>query len=385
MKIKLFIFVFMFGLALNAHASDLCEALLAEPSPSGFFALRAQNDSPSAQNDSDQTSSLITYLSRLLDETLIGDVHLVRLSEGLERGEVVNPISEVEAADFRLAVQRPGLEYLIQSGGFDPDMLLTWVREKLSERNIVRVQKKEVHEKTQIPFQPMEFQEIPAGEFWMGEGENKRKVVIPTHYELARFQLTQWQWTKVMGENPSEFIHGPESIEIEINGQKIRMQPNHPVEKMSWNDVHGLFLPRLHDLSRNDDTLIYEVIPDHIQGALYDFPTEEQWEKAARAGTDTVYSFGDDEAELPKYAWFSKNAKGSTHAVGLKLPNAFGLFDMHGNAWEWMKDNSGMNRFIRGGSWFNVAQNLLSSDRYDGGHPDARFNFVGFRPLRTKP
>ena len=93
MKIKLFIFVFMFGLALNAHASDLCEALLAEPSPSGFFALRAQNDSPSAQNDSDQTSSLITYLSRLLDETLIGDVHLVRLSEGLERGEVVNTIS----------------------------------------------------------------------------------------------------------------------------------------------------------------------------------------------------------------------------------------------------------------------------------------------------
>src|SRR3989339_686292 len=113
MKIKLFIFISILGLALNVHAVDLCEMLLAESPPSGFFALRAQNDS-------DQTSSLITYLSRLLDETLIGDEHLVRFSEGLERGEVINPISEVEAADFRLSVQRSGLEYLIQSGGFDP-------------------------------------------------------------------------------------------------------------------------------------------------------------------------------------------------------------------------------------------------------------------------
>src|SRR3989338_2270690 len=379
MKIKLFIFVFMFGLALNAHASDLCEALLAEPSPSGFFALRAQNDNPSAQNDSDQTSSLITYLSRLLDETLIGDVHLVRLSEGLERGEVVNPISEAEAADFRLSVQRSGLEYLIQSGGFDPDILLMWVQEKLSERNIVRVQKKEVHEKTQIPFQPMEFQEIPAGEFWMGEGKNKRKVMIPTPYELARFQLTQWQWTKVMGENPSHFIHGSESIEVEINGKKIRMQPNHPVETISWDNIQNLFLPRLNDLSRNDDPLIYEVIPDHIQGALYDFPTEEQWERAARAGTDTAFSFGDDEAELPKYAWFEKNSNRTTHAVGLKLPNAFGLFDMHGNVQEWVEDKSGAPSVMRGGSWNYDAQYLRSAYRSNG-HPGNRYYDVGFRP-----
>src|SRR3990167_2334111 len=349
MKVRFVIFIFIFGLGLEVHA-DLCETLLAEPRPSGFFALRTQNDS-------DQTSPLITYLSRLLDETLIGDVHLVRLAEGLERGEVVNPISEAEASDFRLSVQRSGLEYLIQSGGFDPDVLLTWAREKLSERGAVRVQRKEVHEKTQISIQPMEFQEIPAGEFWMGEGENKRKVVIPAPYELARFQLTQWQWTKVMGENPSEFIQGPESIEI--NGKKIRMQPNHPVEKISWNDVHDLFLPKLNDLSRKDDPLIYEVIPDHTQGALYDFPTEVQWERAARAGTDTAFSFGDDEAELPRHGWFHENSNGMTHAVGLKLPNTFGLFDMHGNAWEWMKDNSGSDRVIRGGSWFNVAQNLL--------------------------
>ena len=379
MKIKLLIFIFIFG--LEAHA-DLCEALLAEPRPSGFFALRAQNDNPSAQNDSAQTSSLITYLSRLLDETLIGDANLVRLAEGLERGEVVNPISEAEAADFRLSVQRSGLEYLIQSGGFDPDMLLTWVREKLSERGAVRVQRKEVHTKTKIPIQPMEFQEIPAGEFWMGEGKGRKKVTISNSYEIARFQLTQWQWAKIMGDNPSRFIDGPESIEIEINGQKIRMQPNHPVEEISWNDVHDLFLPKLNDLSRKDDPLIYEVIPDHTQGALYDFPTEVQWERAARAGTDTAFSFGDDEAELPKYAWFNKNSKGSTHAVGLKLPNAFGLFDMHGNVLEWMKDNSGSRRVLRGGGWFYAARDLRSAIRRNVG-PDDHSSGVGFRLVRT--
>jgi len=259
-----------------------------------------------------------------------------------------------------------------------------WVREKLSERGVIRVQKKEVHKKTQIPFQPMEFQEIPAGEFWMGEGENKRKVMIPTSYEISKFQLTQWQWAKIMGDNPSRFIDRPESIEIEIDGQKIRMQPNHPVEEIGWNDIHGLFLPKLNDLSRKDDPLIYEVIPDHMQGALYDFPTEEQWERAARAGTDTAFSFGDDEAELPKYAWFSKNANDSTHAVGLKLPNVFGLFDMHGNVAEWVKDKSGTYRFVRGGGWRGDAQDLRSSNR--GNYlPDIHFNSVGFRPLRTRP
>src|SRR3989338_9416486 len=261
-------------------------------------------------------------------------------------------------------------------------MLLTWVREKLSERGAVRVQRKEVHTKTKIPIQLMEFQEIPAGEFWMGEGENKRKVVIPTPYELARFQLTQWQWAKVMGENPSHFIHGSESIEVEINCKKIRMQPNHPVEKISWNDIHDLFLPKLNSLSKADDPLIYEVISGHIKGSIYDFPSEAQWERAARAGTDTEYSFGDDEAELPKYAWFNKNSKGSTHAVGLKLPNAFGLFDMHGNVREWVKDQSGSNRVFRGGSWYYGAQFLRSALRYYD-TPDYRSNDVGFRPLRT--
>ena len=215
-----------------------------------------------------------------------------------------------------------------------------------------------------------------------GEEKKKKKVIIPTSYEISKFQLTQWQWAKIMGDNPSRFIDGPESIEIEINGQKIRMQPNHPVEEISWNDVHDLFLPKLNDLSRKDDSLIYEVIPDHTQGALYDFPTEVQWERAARAGTDTVYSFGDDEAELPKYAWFEENSNGSTHAVGLKLPNAFGLFDMHGNVLEWMKDNSGSRRVLRGGGWFYAARDLRSAIRRNVG-PDDHSSGVGFRLVRT--
>ncbi|OGQ14993.1 MAG: hypothetical protein A3B70_04300 [Deltaproteobacteria bacterium RIFCSPHIGHO2_02_FULL_40_11] len=376
------LFILYFSLvSMPALYANACETLLDAP---GAVILNAEPVILSPQGEGSHTSSFITYLSRLLDARLIGDEHLVRFSEGLEDGKVVNPISEVEATDFKLSVQRSGLEYLIQSGGFDSDVLLYWAREKLFERGVVRVQRKEVHTKTQIPIQLMEFQEIPAGEFWMGEEGKKRKVRIEKPYEMARFQLTQWQWTKVVGENPSEFIYGPESIEVEIDGKKIRMQPNHPVEKIAWDDVHDLFLPKLNALSNKDDSLIYEVIPDHIQGALYDLPTEEQWERAARAGTDTVYSFGDDEAELPKYAWFSKNANGSTHVVGLKLPNAFGLFDMHGNVQEWVKDKSGSDHVVRGGGWHLNAKPLRSAGRGSWG-ADSCGNYVGFRPLRTNP
>src|SRR3989338_11600685 len=152
MKIKLFIFIFIFGLGLGLEVhADLCETLLAEPRPSGFFALRAQNDS-------DQTSPLITYLSRLLDETLIGDVHLERLASGSERGEVINPISEDEArTNYSLLVQRGGLEQIIQSRDLDREILLSWIREKLAERDVVHKQRGIVNQETNVPFIPMKF------------------------------------------------------------------------------------------------------------------------------------------------------------------------------------------------------------------------------------
>src|SRR3989338_11033393 len=140
----------------------------------------------SERSEGSPTASLITYLSRLLDENLIGDAHLVRFVEGLERGEVVNPILEEEAqTNFSLLVQRGGLEQMIQSDTLDREALSVWAQETLSERGIVRVQRKVVHKDTQIHFQPMEF------------------VLIPDQsYSMSRFQTTQWQWAIIMEQNP---------------------------------------------------------------------------------------------------------------------------------------------------------------------------------------
>ncbi len=138
----------------------------------------------------------------------------------------------------------------------------------------------------------------------------------------------------------------------------------------------------------------------------YRLPTEAEWEYACRAGTTTQYSFGDDYAELEQYGWFNKNAGGMTKPVALKLPNPFGLFDMHGNLYEWCQDfydekwyekplsdrqtpandpkgpSSGSTRVLRGGRWFAGASNCRSAFR-DHTSPSNRYSNNGFRPVRV--
>jgi len=134
----------------------------------------------------------------------------------------------------------------------------------------------------------------------------------------------------------------------------------------------------------------------------YRLPTDAEWEYACRAGTTTKWSFGDDEKELEKYAWYDKNSKSKTHPVGLKKKNPWGLHDMHGNVWEWClddwvgsydktprdgkayEDTSLERKVLRGGSWSNDAGSSRSAFRVwdDPGGRDGRF---GFRLLRTLP
>jgi len=131
-------------------------------------------------------------------------------------------------------------------------------------------------------------------------------------------------------------------------------------------------------------------------------PTEAEWEYAARAGTTTAYSFGDNEGQLGEYAWYDANSDGKTHPVGQLKANGWGLHDMHGNVWEWVQDwygrysattadnpavdpaglAAGAFRVIRGGCWVYIARNCRSSNR---SHidPGARGPNVGFRVLRT--
>ena len=161
---------------------------------------------------------------------------------------------------------------------------------------------------------------------------------ITKPFYLGKYLVTQEQWEAVMGNNPSHF-----------------KGPKNPVEQVSWDDCQQ-FLEQAQREGRP-------------RGGKFQLPTEAQWEYACRAGSTTRYCFGDDESELGEYAWYDANSGSKTHPVGEKKPNAWGLYDMHGNVWEWCQDwydggyyaNSptddptgpatGSDRVFRGGGW----------------------------------
>jgi formylglycine-generating enzyme required for sulfatase activity len=217
----------------------------------------------------------------------------------------------------------------------------------------------------------MKFVEIPAGTFLMGSADGEsaeqpvHEVTITTPYYLGVTEVTNGQWLAVMGDVPSEWKNA-----------------DLPVENVSWEDAVA-FCSRLSGLAA-----------ERQAGREYRLPTEAEWEYACRAGTTTEYSFGDDASLLGDFAWFDDNSGLQTHPFGQKRPNGWGLYDMHGNVWEWCSDwdgdyaagavrdpkgpASGSARVLRGGSWLSTAGNCRSADRRRV-NPSYRRSSYGFR------
>lgn len=172
-------------------------------------------------------------------------------------------------------------------------------------------------------------------------------------FEMSVYQTTQNDWIKVMSNNNPSYFNGGEL----------------PVEQVSWNDVQ-VFIEKMN--AQND-------------GYIYRLPTEEEWEFCCRAGSTTDYCFGDDAEQLKEYAWYWDNSDRKTHPVGQLKPNAFGLYDMHGNVWEWtdsLWSPSSSFRVLRGGSWYNVAVYARPAIRIISSPGNANYN-IGFRLVRT--
>jgi len=220
----------------------------------------------------------------------------------------------------------------------------------------------------------------PAGSFMMGSPEGQgadqehpqHEVMIAKPFAVAKYEVTfaEWDACVAAGGCPRPFDSGL--------GRGVR-----PVINVSWDDAQQ-----------------YVTWLSRLTGRPFRLLSEAEWEYAARAGTTTLYSFGDNEAALGEYAWYHTNANGKTHPVGEKKPNAFSLYDMHGNVWEWVEDCDHYSyegaptdgtawtagdcryRVVRGGSWLSGPQDLRSANR---SRLDSVFRNpdLGFRVGRT--
>ena len=229
----------------------------------------------------------------------------------------------------------------------------------------------------------LEMVKIPAGSFLMGTEEaevirlckeyrtDDYKYEMPQHrvnlqeFYLGKYPITQEQYQAIMGNNPSRF----------------KDNPKNPVENVRWNDAQA-FCQKL-----SEET-----------GKKYRLPSESDWEYACRAGTQTHYYFGDNAEQLREYAWYRDNSGSTTHLVGQKKPNNWGLYDMHGTVWEWCedrwyenygdspKDGGSWNenysqssaKVLRGGSWSGYARDCRSANR-GWNYADFRGFGIGFR------
>jgi formylglycine-generating enzyme required for sulfatase activity len=232
---------------------------------------------------------------------------------------------------------------------------------------------------------------IPAGRFAMGSANGKEDESSVHEVELDAFWMDRYEMTQA---NFAKLVP--------INGSHFK-GPDRPVEMISWDDAVIYCNKR----SREEGL---DPCYDEDSGACnfaangYRLPTEAEWEYACRAGTTTDYNFGPDQRQLSQYAWFAGNANKQTHPVGQKKPNAWGLYDMHGNVAEWCNDvytkdyykegparsprgpQDGPRRVLRGGAWNSAADTCRSACRVGErpGSQDACFarDAIGFRCVR---
>ncbi len=334
----------------------------------GFMAMEQLRGNPTKASDIYSLGmtaiAMLTTGVQLTPDSQTGEVYWKNLVKGGlsgELGEILDKATEFKLIDrYRSAAE---------------------MREALEGRNSLLLAKPQVAAiitprpgDVTVGAAGIEFVFVPAGEFFMGSNEpetdkwEKRqlpihRVKIQNSFWLGKYQVTQGQWESVMGSCPDE------------RGWSFP-GPNNPAERISWDDCKW-FVEKLNVLK---------------DGNLYRLPTEAEWEYACRAGT-----VGDFAGDLNAMGWYRKNSESRTHPVGQKQPNAFGLYDMHGNVWEWCQDRwhatydgapsdgsawesrkFALGRVLRGGSWWDAAFSCRSGDRTHFVPEESGSNF-GFR------
>jgi formylglycine-generating enzyme required for sulfatase activity len=244
----------------------------------------------------------------------------------------------------------------------------TEAKAKEVQKEVAKSLKKEVEEKEELGKDvKLEMVLIPAGKFKMGDPGADHEVTLTKPFYMGKYEVTQEQWESVMGKNPSD-----------TKGAKL------PVTDVSWEDCQE-FIKKLNKMTDGG----------------YRLPTESEWEYACRAGTTTAYSFGDKITPKDANYFYVRDPKiVKPVAVGSYKPNAFGLYDMHGNVWEWCEDRDAAypkesvidpkgpargekSVVLRGGTYVHRESSVRSSYR-SSRIPDERSSTgLGFRLART--
>lgn len=369
------------------------------------------------------TRTTIGYLAELIHKKTIGDKNLNALIASIDQGRLANPIDEHEAeTNASLLIHRMGIERLFNDHELDLAVLRAWAVQALVEKSNVKKEQDQTRSETRPAHRAIEWVAVPGRKFTI---ENPIAQIELTHpIEVMSTTLTQRQWADLFGENPAFFKNGGNVEDVLIKSKKIKMQPDHPVEYITWwsavvaanklSELKGL--PPTYNLSRmvwktstraEDGSLVAtsgELQINAPGGDIYQaigfrLPTEAEQENLLQ-----LEEKQNSALETEERAWSIENSDQSTRPVGQLAPLILGsphlaLYDLIGNVWQWSHDAGGVqaqavgrdpvnrpvgeSRSIRGGAWAHLVYKMAGRRNYF--NASDRFNYVGVRFVRTVP
>ena len=418
---RFIIFTYFVGVSTPVFAKSFCADFLADASASEIS----------------HTQIFLSYLGQLVDNHIVSEQDLTKFIDALEKGEIINPISNQKAsADSVARIHHQQVQEYINNTGLNQKRLLQWSIDSLKQKSLARTGRETAQSKTRPAHARAQFFKVNPGSFQMGEDPAKVNVTLTHSFEMMSTAVTQGMWVEEMQENPAEIQRGQPFVVINSRGKSIKVQPDHPVQKITWWSAVEyanrlsvkVGLKPAYDLSavqfeedssaeagdlrakfgEQNNIKINAPDEDIYQAEGFRLPTNAEMEYMQRGGgkANGKYHFGDDESALKDYAWYSINSGHLVHQVAELLPiivegNAF--YDLIGNVWEWNHDlydknfHGGVNpqgavnpkgskgnafRISRGGGSSNSVKELCSHT-YSAHDPNSRGSGLGFRLVRT--
>ena len=368
--------------------------------------------------DLGDTDKFISYLTRIYDEKIIDLLRLQNFVNELERNnQLINPIAHQQVSGHVLfsrstdEVHYKLVQEFIDHSTIDKSKLLRWGKDFSKKQQEQHARKDSAKNDTFIARVKMQFHRIKPGKFLTGVDSAMKEAELTHPFEVMSTEVTQWMWVEIMGDNPSHFKDGKDSVVISVKGKEVRLQPDHPVENIDFASMVE-FANRMSRLHGFKEAYIlkgknYEVnAPDGdiYQTEGYRLATQAEFQYLLRnAGQSSERYFpGLNDKNFSQYAWTQENADKQTHSVATRLPliiQGYEFYDLLGNVLELnhdfvsetpvfgvnpqVPDGTGYGtRSARGGDWGHNIE-ALATYFYFGNPEDGKGDNLGFRLVRT--